>query len=198
MNTEIRKIGLEVNFKKTHAMTNRTELPISVEGQAIGYKSEFVYLGHLLSVGMDESRELRRRVQAGWAVYHQYSDYFRARYIPRAAKEKLFNGCVLPAMTYAAETWITTKRDRARLAAAQHRMERRALGITLRDRRSNTWVRERTLFKDINIEAAKSSQPLWVFNGSEMRAKTLPSGLMRKLKESKSSNEKGRKTSPKR
>ena len=51
MNTEIKKIGLEVNFKKTLAMANRTELAILVYGQAIGYKTELVYLGPVVKLG---------------------------------------------------------------------------------------------------------------------------------------------------
>ena len=55
--------------------------------------------------------------------------------------------CVLPAMTYGAET--LTKQAQDKLAAAQTKMERSMLNITYKDRMTNIWVRERTKVIDI-------------------------------------------------
>ena len=57
--------------------------------------------------------------------------------------------CVLPAMTYGAETWTLTKQALNKLAAAQTKMERSLLTITYKDRRTNIWVRERAKVIDI-------------------------------------------------
>ncbi len=53
------------------------------------------------------------------------------------------NSCVLPALTYDAETWTLTKQAQNKLAAAQTKMERSVLNITYNDRRTNIWIRER-------------------------------------------------------
>ena len=64
-------------------------------------------------------------------------------------KRQVYNSCVLPAMTYGAETWTLTKQAQNKLAAAQTKMERSMLNITYKDRRTNIWVRERTKLIDI-------------------------------------------------
>ena len=47
-------------------------------------------------------------------------------------KRQVYNSCVLPAMTYGAETWTLTKQAQNKLAAAQTKMERSMLNITYR------------------------------------------------------------------
>ena len=60
----------------------------------------------------------------------------------------VYNSCVLPAMTYGAETWTLTKLAQNKLAAAQTKMERSMLNSTYKDRSTNIWVRERTKLID--------------------------------------------------
>ena len=45
-------------------------------------------------------------------------------------KNKLFNQCVLPTMTYACETWATTKRMDNKLRVTQRAMEHLMAGVT--------------------------------------------------------------------
>ena len=59
-------------------------------------------------------------------------------------KRHIYNACVLPPMTYGAETWPLTILAKNKLAAEQTAMERSMLNITCRDRKPNIWVRENT------------------------------------------------------
>ena len=52
-------------------------------------------------------------------------------------------------MTYGCETWKLTKQAENSHRGAQITMERAMLGITLRDRKKLTWIREKTRVKDI-------------------------------------------------
>ena len=52
-------------------------------------------------------------------------------------KRQVYNSCVLPAMTYGAETWPLTIYAKNELAAAQTKMERSMLNITYRERKTN-------------------------------------------------------------
>ena len=52
-------------------------------------------------------------------------------------KRQVYNSCVLPAMTYGAETWTVIKQAHNKLAAAQTKMERSMLNITCKDRKTN-------------------------------------------------------------
>ena len=50
-------------------------------------------------------------------------------------KRQVYNSCVLPALTYGAETWALTTQATSNLAAAQTHMERSMLKIKYRDKK---------------------------------------------------------------
>ncbi len=62
--------------------------------------------------------------------------------IPVCLERKAFNQCIIPTVTYAAETWTLTTKSEKKLKAAQYNIERNMLGISYKDRKTNEWVRE--------------------------------------------------------
>ena len=84
-----------------------------------------------------QDKEIQRRIMAGWAAYSKHRDIFKSN-IAICLKRQVYNSCLLPAMTYGAETWTLTKQAQNKLA------DRSMLNITYKDRKSNIWVRERT------------------------------------------------------
>ena len=60
-------------------------------------------------------------------------------------------------MTYGCETWALNNAMMDKLAVAQRKMERIMLGITLRDRKRNTWIRQET---DVSDTIKASSRQL--------------------------------------
>ena len=59
-------------------------------------------------------------------------------------KVRLLNSCVVPVMTYGAESWTMTKEMERKVDAQQIRWLRRIMGINYRDHKTNEEVRERT------------------------------------------------------
>ena len=95
---------------------------------------------------MNHDKETQRRIMAGWATQPntaKHRDIFKSN-LAICLKRYVCNSCVLPAMTYGAETWTLTKQAQNKLAATQTKMERSMLNITYKDRKTNIWVRERT------------------------------------------------------
>ncbi|CAG9137496.1 unnamed protein product [Plutella xylostella] len=74
--------------------------------------------------------------------------------------------CVLPVMTYGAETWCFTKGLIHKLRVAQRAMERAMLGVSLRDRIRNEEIRRRTKVTDI---AKRISTLKWQWAGHVAR-----------------------------
>ena len=64
-------------------------------------------------------------------------------------KRKVFNQCVLPAVTYGCQTWSLTKALVKKLETSQRAMKRRMLNVKLKDRIRNTTIRQRTRVTDI-------------------------------------------------
>ena len=103
----------------------------------------------------------------GWAAYAKHRDIFKSN-LAICLKRQVYNSCVLPAMTYGAETWTLTKQAQNKLAAAQTNMERSMLNITYKDRNANIWVRERTEVIDI-INTVRKMKWSWAGHISRLK-----------------------------
>jgi hypothetical protein len=77
-------------------------------------------------------------------------------------KTKDFNQCVLPVMTYEAETWILTPRLLHKFKVGLRAIERVMLRVSLRDRIRNQVIRLRTKVTDI---AHRISMLKWQWAG---------------------------------
>ena len=59
-------------------------------------------------------------------------------------KRKVFNQCVLPAITYGCQTWSHTRALVKKLETSHQAMERKILNVKLNYRIRNTIIRQRT------------------------------------------------------
>ena len=143
LSDESRRMGLKVKIAKTKVMVD-DNTPINVNNVLIENVQSYVYLGQHYSLKKkNQDKEIQRRIMAGCAAYDRHRDIFKSNHVI-CLKRQVYNSCVLPAMTYGAQTWTLTKQAQNKLAAAQTKMERRMLNITYKDRKTNVWVRERT------------------------------------------------------
>ena len=95
-----------------------------------------MYLGQHYSIKeKNQGKEIHRRIMAGWAAYAKHRDSFKGT-LAICLKRQVYNSCVLPAMTYGADTWTLTKQAQNKLSAAQTKMERSMLNITYKDRKT--------------------------------------------------------------
>ena len=129
---ESRRMGLKMNIAKTKVMVV-DNTPINVNNVLIENVQGYVYLGQHYSLKeKNQDKEIQRRIMAGWAAYAKHRDIFKSN-LAICLKRQVYNSCVLPAMTYGAETWTLTKQAQNKLAAAQTKMERSMLNITYKD-----------------------------------------------------------------
>ena len=147
------KVGLKINIEKTKVLTNGPRNSIYIDQQEIEYVENFVYLGQQISFESRQDQEISRRTQNAWKSYWKLKPYLTSRKIEMRNRRRLFEMCILPVLTYGAQTWSTTKLQEQKLRTAQTAMERRMLGITKRDRIRNEEIRRRTGMKDAVTEA---------------------------------------------
>jgi exonuclease III len=162
IHTTSQPVGLNMHLGKTKVMFNEfaTKSPITVDGNVIEEVDSYVYLGKTVTQDGDLLPEVKRRIALGWAAFGRVDNIMKSRTTSMKIKQKVFNEYVLPVMTYGSETWALNKAVVDRLAVAQRKMERIMLGIRLRDRQRNTWIREQTGVEDI-IVAIKKSKHRW-------------------------------------
>ena len=136
------RMCLKINIAKTKVMVvdNST---INVNNVLIENVEGYVYLGQRYSLKeKNQDKEIQQRIMAGWAAYAKHRDIFKS-ILAICLKRQVYNSCVLPAMTYGAETWTLTKQAQNKLATAQTKMDRSMLNIIFKDRKTNIWAGRR-------------------------------------------------------
>ena len=149
VNEENLKIGLMIHKGKTKFMTNiDTTDNIQINGTETEKVTNYKYLGQTIAME-NRRKQVSIRIKAGWSVFGKNREIFLDRHLPMSLKRKVFNQCVLPAMTYGSQTWSLTKALLKKLETSQRAMERRMLNVKLKDRIRNTTIRQRTRVTDI-------------------------------------------------
>ena len=144
-----RQVGLTINTSKTKVLTNDLEHDLFINGEKIEYVQEFQYLGQIISFENRQDKEIERRITNSWKAFWKLKAYLTSKEIQMKTKKRLFEMCILPVMTYGAQTWSLTKQQQNKLRVMQRAMERRMLKVTRRDRIRNEEIRRRTKLKDV-------------------------------------------------
>ena len=165
LSDESRRMGLlRMIIAKTKVMVV-DNTPINVNNVLIENVQGYTYVGQHHSLKeKNQDKEIQRRIMAGWAAYAKH----RENNIAICLKKQVYNSCVLPAMTYGAETWSLTTQAQNKLAAAQTKMERSMLNITYKDRKTNIWVREMTKVIDI-INTVRKMKWSWAGHSNRLK-----------------------------
>ncbi|CAM4422757.1 unnamed protein product [Lepidochelys kempii] len=114
---------------------------IIIKGEQIEKIEQYVYLGQEINMCHNQEGELLQRKKAGWGIFNSIKDVLQVK-IDKAIHASLFNSTVLPAMLYGSDTWVLTKTEEQQLSVMERAMERRILGISIRDRVPNEMIRQ--------------------------------------------------------
>ncbi|EYC12038.1 hypothetical protein Y032_0048g1577 [Ancylostoma ceylanicum] len=157
------KIGLQLNLTKTMFIRNGwvPDTPFSLNGTTISECSS--YLGPEVNMMNDLAPELGRRKRAAWGAYKSIEDVVKKTKNIRL-RAHLFNTTVLPALTYASETWALRKQDENAVSVIERSIERVMLGMTrLTQVRAGircSTLRQQSKIRDAAVYA-KSSKIRW-------------------------------------
>jgi hypothetical protein len=166
--SSITPTGLQVNASKTKWMANErgaanaATAAITINGETIERVTSFVYLGQLVHERRNHAKEIGRRTGSAWATFNKAKDLLCSKNTPQHLKRRYFQMCIMPSLLYGCETWALTEATWTRLARVQRSMERRMLGLRLRDKKASSWIRAKTKLPDVVIAARKRQ---WKFAG---------------------------------
>ncbi|KAH7699433.1 protein F43G9.7 [Aphelenchoides avenae] len=155
LNDRSKSRGLRINRRKTEWFEYfESKQTLTLEGEAIKRVRKYVYLGQELTEGHTLDGEITRRQKAAWQSYNTIKDAIK-NVTDVKLRANLFNTTILPALLYGCETWAPTKSQENRIAVTQRSIERRTLGISMREEQRNEAVREQSQFADAITEARK-------------------------------------------
>lgn len=166
LNEISKSTGLEMNFSKTQLMTNKAPIPIKLEGTELNYVDEYIYLGQLVSLTSRMEKEIKRRVTQAWKAFWALKFILQNKSLNRNLRLQALTTCIFPVLLYGCQTWALTARQKNTLAVCQRGMERKILGISLKDRINNKRLQEITSSKNIVHEAARIK---WRWGGHVVR-----------------------------
>ncbi|KAJ1357070.1 hypothetical protein KIN20_015098 [Parelaphostrongylus tenuis] len=153
------KIGLQLNLTKTMFMRNGwvSNAPFTLNGTTISECSSYIYyLGREINMMNDLAPELSRRKRAAWGTFKSIEDVVKRTKNIRL-RAHLFDSTIIPALTYAAETWSLRKQDERSLAVIERAVERSMLGVSrisqMRQRIRTSDRRQRSKIRDAVLHA---------------------------------------------
>ena len=132
-----------MNKSKTKVMMENAT-PIYINNTHIENVESYIYLGQRYGTRDKKPRQGDSKKNHDWMdSIRKHRDIFKGSN-GACLKRQVYNSCVLPVMTYGAETWALTTQSKNKLSAAQKKIERSMLNITYRDRKINIWEREKS------------------------------------------------------
>ena len=153
LNRESLKVGLSMTIKKTKIMKNELineNINIIIGGNEIEVVQNYIHLGQLISAtSTSKEQEIKRRIIMDCHAFGRASSIFKNKDIPIIHKRQVYNQCILPTVTYGAETWNLTRKEVIKLRTMQRAHERIMLNLTWRDRKTAEWIRIQTKVRDI-------------------------------------------------
>ena len=87
-------------------------------------------MGQLVKFQNRQDREIGRRVYKAWKNHWSMKSLMKAD-LPLSLKRKLIDMCILPILTYGAQTWSLTEAQKSKLKVCQRAMERSVLRIEI-------------------------------------------------------------------
>ena len=95
--------SLKMKMSKLKVMIEN-DSPIYVNKTQIENIESYIYLGQRYSTrGYNQDKQFQRRITTVWTAFAKHCDNFKGN-IGTCFKRHVYNSCVLPAMTYGAET----------------------------------------------------------------------------------------------
>lgn len=162
LHEQSKKAGLTLNKTKTKLMSNGPQTAILIDGETLAYVNEYTYLGQLISFQDKMEKELRRRICLAWKAFWGLKFILLDRKISRKIKFHTLETCVYPVLLYGCQTWSLRSQQKNKLQICQRKMQRKILGISLRDRIPNTTIQQLAQTTDV---AQTATQSKWKWGG---------------------------------
>ena len=109
---ESEKVGLKLNIQKTNIMAPGPITSWEIDGETVETVSDFILGGSKITVNVDCSHEIKRRLFFGRKVMTNLDSILKSRDIILPTKVRLVKAMVFPVVMYGCESWTVKKAER--------------------------------------------------------------------------------------
>lgn len=176
---EYERWGLNMNLTKTEYLLigNESEEQ-DLEIRSLKRTKEYKYLGSIITDEGNSKRDIENKTQQGRRVVRILNPLLWSKSINLKTKKTIYNAIVEPIMTYGAETWQLTQKDKRKIETTEMDYLRRACGISRIERVRNEEIRRRTASMYSTIDRIETRQLLWYGHVKRMGEERLPKNLL--------------------
>ncbi len=146
--------GLRINGQKTKVVRIgyvNSRVPFIIDGKKVEEVANFTYLGSVVSSNGDAERDVFCCIGKASAVFQRLRPIWNSPSLSLQIKLRLLATIVVPAATYACETWKMTETIARKLDVFHLRCLRRILKITYRDHITNMEVYRRAYTQPLSV-----------------------------------------------
>lgn len=167
---EARKIGLEINNKKTKIMKINTprEMGIKIKENEIEEVKEFTYLGSIINIEGGTEADIEARIGKAQNAFRNLNKIWSSKELTLSTKLRIFNTNVKSILLYGAETWKVNRKDTTKLQTFINKCLRKIKRIFWPNRITNL-----QLWSDTNQEPIGKTicRRKWKWVGHTLRKK---------------------------
>jgi hypothetical protein len=135
------KVGLQVNIKKTQALTNQNinNKSMQINGEDIQWVDNFKYLGSMV---LSSNTDIKVRKGLAWKAFWKLRNIWKSTTVPTKLKINIFKASCISILLYDSESWILTKTLEKSLNSFATSCYRIILNIKRLDKISNNRIYE--------------------------------------------------------
>ena len=134
---ESEKVGLKLNIQKTKIMASGLITSWQTDGETVETVIDFISLGSKITVDVDCSHEIKRRLLLGRKVMTNLDSILKSRDVTLPKMVCLVKAIVFPVVMYGCESWAIKKANHQKVEAFELWYWRRLLRVPWTARRSN-------------------------------------------------------------
>ena len=130
------------------------------DGTLLEKVEQFCYLGDMLDTNGGAELAVTTRVRCAWQKFRELSPFLTSKGVSNRMKGKVYSSCVRSCMIYGSETWPMKKEHEQKLQTTEMRMIRWMCGVSRKERRKNTDLRNRMGVEDI-VSVCRKGRLRW-------------------------------------
>ena len=108
---ESEKVDLRLNIQKTKIMASGPITSWQTDGDTVETVADFIWGGSKITVDVDCSHEIKRRLLLGRKVMTNLDSILKSRDITLSTKVRLVKAMVFPVVMYGCENWTLKKAE---------------------------------------------------------------------------------------